>query len=192
MLVALGKLRLLDFFIGKGLYHPDAQQAVLHLRIDFTHLGVAQLESAAHFPVVIAGKRHHQRHHRKHHQREGHIHAAQDHKADDDFDSRNQKFLRAMMGKLCHLKQIGGDAGHNLPNLRFAVIIEGQLLQMMEQIGTHVVFQLGAHDMPHGLHKIVCRSVNNPQEHIQPAQLENERHRQRGNVHRGALGNGAH
>ena len=97
----------------------------------------------------MLGEHQHEGQHGKHHQRQGDVHAQQHHEADHNLDARDEKLLRAVVGKLRHLKQVGGDAGHNLAYLGFGIIAEGQLLQVVEQVVAHVGFHPGAHNVSH-------------------------------------------
>ena len=190
--VALVELLFLNIFIGEGLDHPNAQQAILHLGIDFAYLSVAHLKGAAHFLIVVPGENHHQGHHGKHHQSQGHIHAAENHKAGGNLHRCNEELFRAVVGKFRYFKQVGCNPSHDLPHLGFAVVAEGQLLQVMEQIRPHVVFQLGAHNVTHGLHEIIGQCVNHPKKHIGAPKGQDKFQRQGGKIRGGTLGNGTH
>ncbi len=77
-----------------------------------------------------------------------------------------------MVGKLRHIKQVAGDARHDLAHLGLAVIGEGQLRQVGKQALAHIALNLGAHDVPLGLHIIAAARLQKQQAHIQRAQLQ--------------------
>ena len=76
------------------------------------------------------------------------------------------------MGKFRYIEKIGGDTGHDLPHLGVVKIVEGKLLQMGKQVGTHLGFDLGAHNMPHGGPKKIGGGVHDPQKQIERADLQ--------------------
>ena len=78
------------------------------------------------------------------------------------------------MCKLGNIKQVAGDAAHDLADLGVVVIAEGKLLQMGEKIGAHIGFNARAHHVAFGLHVIVGRCVDDAQQHIQRAQAQNQ------------------
>ena len=163
-LVALFKLLLLQLFVGKGFHNAHAQKAILHLGVNLSQLDALATELLFHFMVEICGCNDNQRHHGKHDQRQPYIDAAEDHERTNDLDSRDEKFLGAVMGKLRHIEQIGGDTGHDLPDLRIVKIVERQLLQMIEHGGTHIGFDFRAHNMADRGHKEIRGSVYHTQE----------------------------
>jgi len=72
--------------------------------------------------------------------------------------------------KLGNIKQVAGDAAHDLADFGVVVVAKGQLLQMGEKISAHIGFNARAHHVTFGLHVIVGRCVDDAQQHIQRAQ----------------------
>ena len=167
-------VELIDFqiLVSEGFHHPDTQQAVLHLRVDFAHLMPGILKRHAHFPAEVARADQHEGQQKENHQGEPHVGAAQDDKGGCNLHPGDQEFFRTMVGKLRHVKQVAGDAGHDLTHLGFVVIGKGQLLQMVEQIAAHVRFQLGPRHVAPVLHEVVGGGVDDPQQQIHPAQRQ--------------------
>ena len=154
------KLFHFDRLVGKALDYADTQQAVLHLGVDLAHLVAAFAVDGAHALVEKARARYHQRQHGKDDERERGAGPHQNDEGDDDFDTRDEKFLRAVVGELRHLKQVAGDAGHDLAHLGVAVIGEAQRLQMGEEVVSHVALNEGAHDVPAGGHVEIGQRVH--------------------------------
>ena len=170
-LVAFFKLLLFQGFIGKGFHHPDTQEAVFHLGIDLTQLDTLQAELFLH-PVVEVHRRNDDKgHNGEHDQRQPHVDAAKDDKRTHDLDAGNEELLRAMVGELRHIKQVGGDAGHDLAHFCVVEIVEGQLLQMVEHCCTHICFDFRTHDVANGRHKEVGGRVHQAQKQVQGADL---------------------
>ena len=64
------------------------------------------------------------------------------------------------MRELGNIEQVAGDSGHQLSDFGFVIIGIGELLQMSEQILTHVRFDLCAHNVADVSHIIVGGGVN--------------------------------
>ena len=192
LVVAVMKLFHFNRLVGKALDHADAQQAVLHLGVDLAHLVAAFAVDGAHALVEKARARYHQRQHGKDDERERGAGPHQNDEGDDDFDTRDEKFLRAVMGELRHLKQVAGDAGHDLAHLGVAVIGKAQRLQMGEEVVSHVALNEGAHDVPAGGHVEIGQRVHDAQKHVDAAHPEHKAHRKSGEVIGGQVGHIAH
>ena len=184
----------IDFhgLVGEALHHPDAQQAVLHLRVDLAHLMAAFLESGAHLLVEMPGQHQHDRQHEEDNQRQHRIDAQQNHKGHGDLDGGDQEFLRAVVRELRYVKQVAGDAGHDLPHLGVAVIGKAHLLQMFKQGVAHVPLDIGAHHMAPGHHNVVGHGIDQTQKHVYAAHLQHIGHGQGGGAAAGKAGNAAH
>ena len=78
------------------------------------------------------------------------------------------------MGKFGDVKQVACQTGHEGTDLGVVVIGEGQLLQMPEEISSHIGLDTAAHDVSHRRHIIVCRGVYNAQNKIQKTATQNE------------------
>ena len=103
-------------------------------------------------------------------------------KVSHTFNARNKELFRAVVGKLRHIKQVRGDAGHNLPHLGVVKIVERKLLQMIEHSTSHVRFDFGAHNVSHGRHKEIGCRVHQTQKQIEPADFEHQPHGQGGQI----------
>ena len=128
--------------------------------------------------VEIDGHGDHRRHHGEDDEGKPHIHPAEDHKRADDLDGGDEEFLWAVVGKLCDVEKVGGDAGHDLAHLGVVKIIEGKLLQMGEHVRAHIGLDLRAHDVPDRRHKEIGARVHQPQEQVQPADPQHSGHGQ--------------
>jgi len=118
-----------------------------------------------------------QQHDRQRHeddQRQRQVHLREDDEADHQVDAGDQKLLRAMMGELGHVKQVAGDARHDLADFCLAVIGKGQLRQVGEEVGAHVPLHLGAHDVSLGLHIITAASFQQQEPDVGQAQFEHD------------------
>ena len=92
------------------------------------------------------------------------------------------------MGKLRHIKQIVGDAPHDLPHLSVVIIGVGQLLQMPVGVPAHIRLYIHPHHMTGIGHIIVSRRVNQPQCQVQKPQSSHGAHRQHRQVLHGLVG----
>ena len=52
------------------------------------------------------------------------------------------------MSQLCDVEEVGNDSGHQTAGVVFIIIGEGQLLEFLKQILTHIPFHLRAQNMP--------------------------------------------
>ena len=73
---------------------------------------------------------------------------SQNHQRSHNFNQRDNDIFRSMVQKLCNVKQIIGDPGHELTHLLVVIEGEGQLLIMPENVIAHPVFHTCAHQMP--------------------------------------------
>ena len=152
----------------------------------------AVLEGRAHAFVKKPREEQHQRQHGEDDQRQRRAGPHQNDEGDDDFDARDEELLRAVVRKLRHLKQVAGDAGHDLAHLGIAVIGEAQRLQVGEKIVAHVALDKGAHDVPARGHVEVGQRIHDAQKHVDAAHPQHKAHRECGKIVGGQIGHVAH
>ena len=68
-------------------------------------------------------------------------------KAIDNFDQRNEKILRTMVGKLRNIEQITDQFVHHLAGIILAVIGKRQFFIMLKELLTHIPFHVGTYHM---------------------------------------------
>ena len=178
MLVSLLEFFPFNILVGKGLYHPHAQEAVLYLGIEFANLHPGTLEFHPHFPVEIHRAHQHQGQDCENNQGQPQVHGAQNAERSHDFHPGNKELLRAVVGKFRHVKEVAGNPGHNLPDFGVVIIGEGELLQMVKEVPAHIRFNPGAHHMANRRHIVVGRAVNEAQDQVKQPQLQNNLHSQ--------------
>ena len=163
ILVALGKLFPLLVLGGKGLDHTLPQQTVLDGGVQLTNLHPLLAEPRPQTSVQVHRHHAHQRHAGKHCQRQRDAGTAQDDKGRHDLDARNEKLLRAVVGKLGHIEQVVGDAAHD--GAHFGVVVIGvvQPQQVVKGIAAHIGFNVHAHDVADAGHIILGGTVNDAQ-----------------------------
>ena len=74
-----------------------------------------------------------------------------------------------MVAELGDVKQVVGDAAHDLAHLGVGVVGVAQLLQMGKGVPAHIGLDVGAHDVADARHIIVGGGVDEPQHQIQSA-----------------------
>ena len=186
--IVLLKLFVLHIFVGKGLHHLLPQQTVLDPSVQFSHLLPLLAEQRPQPEVDPAAHHHHHRNDAKDKQRQRYIDGTQNDKGGCPLDPGDKEFLRAVMGKLRHIKQIVGDAPHDLPHLSVVIIGVGQLLQMPVGVPAHIRLYIHPHHMTGIGHIIVSRRVNQPQCQVQKPQSSHGAHRQHRQVLHGLVG----
>ena len=134
-------------------------------------------KSPLHFEIQGHAYSDHHRNHEKNKQGQRQVNSRQYEKCDQYLDSRNKKFLRAVMGKFRHVEQVVRDPPHNLPHLRIVIIGVGKLLQMKISIPAHIRLDLRSHDMPHIGHIIAGNRIDDAQSQIKQSQARNRPHR---------------
>ena len=75
------------------------------------------------------------------------------------------------MGKFGHIKQVVGNAAHDLPNFGIGIIGVAQPLQVGKGIPPHIGLNVNAHDVAAAGHKILCGTINQSQNEIQQGEL---------------------
>ena len=146
--IVLLKLLFFLFLIGKSLHHLLPEKAVLNAGVQLTDLHTLLTERLPHTQIDHRAGHHHNRYHRKKDQCQTKADPGQDHEGNDRLDTRNKKFLRTVMGKLCHIKQIIGDPPHDLTHFGIIIVCIGQLLQVRIGVPPHIRLDPRSHDMP--------------------------------------------
>ena len=72
-----------------------------------------------------------------------------------------------MVGKLGHVKQIVGDAAHNLADLRVIVVSVVQPQQVIKGVAAHIRLDMYAHDVADAGHKVTGRAVDDAQHKVE-------------------------
>ena len=169
-LVAFFKLFVFLRFGGKRFDNALAQQAVLDRGVQLADLEALLAESGAQAQVEAHRYDHHQRHTGKKHQCQRHAGPAQDDEGRHDLDGGDEEFLGTVVGKLGHIKQVVGDAAHDLPDLGVGIVCMAQALQVGKRIAAHVGLDIHAHDVPGAGHIIACRAVDDAKHKIEQRQ----------------------
>ena len=97
-----------------------------------------------------------------------------------------------MVGEFRYIKQVVGDAPHDLAHLGIGKVAVGQLLQVVKGVSAHIRFNARAHHMARVGHKVVGCAVNEPKHQIKRANAEDIAHRQAGKVVYAHIGDGTH
>ena len=128
----------LQILIGKGLGCTHTGKATFYLGVD---IAGSLLHSGRGLAHPFAQQYHHQQKHRDHksyHQSKPPLDDAHDDQGTDDGQNRGDQIFRAVVGKLCDLKKVGGQAAHQLAGAVAVIEVEIQALQVTEQISTNV------------------------------------------------------
>ena len=78
------------------------------------------------------------------------------------------------MGKLTHVKQVGGDSRHKLTDFGLIKIAERHCQQVSEHILAHIFFNFDAHSVTDINHIIACRHIDKLQYCVHCRESENE------------------
>ena len=191
-LVALFELCLFQLFRPEGLDDPLTQQTVFNLAVQLTDLHALTTECRTLLLVDVDGYSHHQRYAYEQNAGQRQIVGAQDAKAHQNLDTRNEKLFRTMVGEFRYIKQVVCDTPHNLADFMVGVIILTQLLQVVKGITAHIGFDIHTHYMARVCHIILCRRVYHTQYQIQDSQLYHQTHRQCRQIIDGKVCNMAH
>ncbi len=167
LLVALPELFHFPLAVGIGLGHTDAGDAALHGGVDCGVAFAAVIEGPAHGPAEIERHHHQNGHTGEDDQGQYRVDHDQVAKGQNDHHRADQQILGAVVGQLADLEQVAGDAGHDAAGLMVVVEPEGLLLQVGEQILTHLGLHLHAYHMAVVLHEI-------PHQHAQYVQSQHD------------------
>ena len=168
------KLFLFPFLGGKGLDDPLAQKAVLHGGVELADLIALAPESRPQLQVEGHRDNAHQGNAGKYDEGQGYTGRAQDHKGGSDLDGRDEEFLRTVVGKFGHVKQVVGDASHDLADLGVGIVGVAQPLEMGKGVPPHVGLDVDAHDVAGAGHVVVGGAVNKPKNQVQYSQFEHD------------------
>ena len=92
------------------------------------------------------------------------------------------------MSELGNIKQVAGDAGHELADLGVVVVGVRELLQMGEQVFSHIRLDPGTHHVAHIGHIVVGGSVDDPKHQIKRSYLQNHPNSEAQNIVGGLVG----
>ncbi len=120
--------------VGKGLGRAHAGERRLNVRVDARGALLDHARDLAHLAPPGDDQTQKHREHQAHHQRKLPLHAEHDHKRPDHGKQRGDQILWPVVSELRDFKQIGGKPAHKLAGAVTVVVIEGQGLQMAEQI----------------------------------------------------------
>ena len=116
-MIVLLKLLNLHILVGKCTNHPVAQQIVLNPGIQLPDMYPLLFKGCPHPEIKIGAGNHHNGNQHKDNHRQKQIDSGKYDKGDHRLDKTDKKFFRTMVGKLCHVKKIIGNPGHQLPHL---------------------------------------------------------------------------
>ena len=173
-LVALLELLLFHFFVGKALHNADTQKAVFNLCVDFAYLGTFAVKIRPQLVSELEHEPPEHGNHNVHEQRQRNVDVEQYKQRGYELHNTDEDFLRGVVAKFRHVKEILGKAAHKLPHLGVAVKAEAHFLQMGEQVAAHIRFELCTHHVTYVRHKVVRRSVDYAQHDIYRADFQNE------------------
>ena len=133
--------------VAEGLGRADAGQAGFDLRVDVA--GFLLDTGGGPGQVLPHGENHNQenRDHHRHNERQPPLDRSHHNQRADDGNHGGQQVLRAVVGKLRQLKQVGGEPVHQLAGPVTVVKIEAHLLHMPEQVRPDVRFHPDAEGM---------------------------------------------
>ena len=146
------------------------EQAVLDIRVKLAYLHALFLKSSAHTLVYCSAYHGHYRNKYKYHQGQPDIYSSQYNKRRRYFNTRDEKFLGAVVRKLGYIKEVVCNSAHNLSDLGIVIIGVGQHLQVSVCVAAHIGFNLRPHYMTLARHIIVCKAVDYTKRQIQKTQ----------------------
>ena len=124
--------------VGKCLGGADTGQAALNLLIDVARLFLGAHRGPGHPPAHSHGHRQKHRDGHRHHQRQLPPNGQHHRQGTQNGQAAGEQVLRAVVGKLRQLEQVGGQPGHELAGAVAVVVVKAQLLHMGEQVRADV------------------------------------------------------
>ena len=158
-LVGLVEPLLLGFFVGKGLGGPHAGQTGLDGGVDGAGLDLGGPGGGAHLPAAAQG--HGQQDRQQHQQYQRQLPAQGEHHRQRAHDGHqgDEQILRPVVGQLRQLKQVTGQAAHQLAGAVAVVEVEAQLLNVAVQIAADIRLHADAEGVaPVGHHEVQRRA----------------------------------
>ena len=143
----------------------DSRDAALDRRVDRRVALAPVFERLPHPLPEVKRHPHEDRNAREDDQRQQRLDAHQVRERQNYHHRTDQKVFGAVVGQLAHLKKVAGNSRHQAPGLVVVVKAEGQLLQVVEQVGAHLRLHSDADHVAIVLHEV-------PQQH--PDHIENE------------------
>ena len=166
-----------------------SQQTVLDAGVQLSDLLPLSPKCCLYLCIQRSTDRQHQRNTAENDQRQCKTGLRKNQKRYQNLNACNKKFLRAVMRKFRHVKQVIGNPPHNLPDLGIVIIGIGQFLQMMIRCPSHIRLYMGTHYMSGVRHVKIGQTVHNPQCKIQGRQLQNQLRCQRCRIAAPRIGN---
>ena len=149
VIVPLGPLELLiggpELLLVEGLGGAHPGDGRLQLAVDARHGLLLPHGRLHHAPALDDGEAHKDGHHGEHDKGQLPLDAHHHAKRAGQGDGGDEQVLRAVVGKLGDLEQVGGGPAHQLAGAVFIVEGKGQVLHMAEQVPADI--RLNAH--PH-------------------------------------------
>ena len=122
------------------------------------------IEKCAEPPILfiedICENHYHKRNDCEHNKGKRYVDGAENYKRADYLDARHKKFLGAVVSKFGYVKKVACDTRHKRTDLGIVKISERELLQMREEISSHIGLYLRSHYVSDGGHIEECRGVN--------------------------------
>ena len=150
LVVGLLELPILLLLIGEGLGGAHAGDGGLQLAVDARHVLLDLHRGLHHPPALEDGEEDEQGHHGK--DDEGQLPLDGEHQAESaaQGDHRDEQVLRAVVGQLGDLEQVGGGPAHQLSGAVFVIEGEGQVLHVPKQVPADVRLNEHAHHVHDG------------------------------------------
>ena len=168
------ELVLFELFVCECFDDFLAKEAVLYPGVEFTRLMPLVRKGPPHFKILADAYEGHNRDDGKYAERERNMDADEDYKGDQRFEPRYEELFRTVVGKFRHVKEVIGDAAHDLPDFGIVVVGRGQAQEMGVRVAAHIGLDIGSHHMPLISHVICREAVDDTKDQIQKRQLRHD------------------
>ena len=146
---------LLHLFVGVGLGGADAGEGGFDLGVDVGGLGLGSLGSPGHGLAHEHDDEDGNGDHHRHHQGQPPLDGGHHYQRADDGQHGGDQVLRAMVGQLRQLEEVGSQPAHELASAVLVIEIEAHLLHVAEQVPADVRLHPNAEGMaPVGHHEL--------------------------------------
>ena len=149
----------LVILVGEGLHDSNAAHALLDPRIERPDLSEEPAPRSRHRRSVARRDPSHRRHDQPGDQRQFRIQSKHQYERADECHHRDERILRPVMGHLANLFQILRHAGDEMPRLRIVVESERELLQVIEDLATHLGLDGDSQHMPPVVDNVLKRGI---------------------------------
>ena len=172
LLVGGGEPVGLHFLVAEGLGGADAGKAGFDLGIDVPGLLLHGGGGPAH--VIAHGHNHRDEHrdHDAHHQGQLPADSRHDNEGADDGEGGGDNILRAVVGQLRQLKQVGGEAAHELAGAVAVIEVKAHFLHVGEQVPADVRLHPDAENVAEKADSVVKKRPDHIEENHRGHQRE--------------------